>query len=122
MISLAVDKMPELNDQDQFEAMWFLKPEESILEGMRKTDRAFLIYFTAAWCGPCKRLDLSELEKAAKEKNLTLWKCDYAKNEYTPGYCGVRAFPTFQLFHPKKAGAVMQSNETEKVATWIRSL
>lgn len=112
----------EIEIQEDFEAMWLLKPEEPILPGMRKSDRAFLVYFTAAWCGPCKRLDLATLEMAAKERGLTLWKCDYAKNEYTPGYCGIRAFPTFQLYSPKKPGPTIQSNETEKVAAWIRTL
>ncbi len=122
MIFLAADKMPELTHQMQFESLWQLKPEEDILPGMRPSDRAFLIYFTAAWCGPCKRLDLVRLEAAAKERDLTLWKCDYVVNEYTVGFCGVRAFPTFQLFSPKKPGPSIQSSDTETVATWIKTL
>lgn len=111
----------DLTTQAQFEELWFNKTEDP-LPTQRPGDKAWLVYYTAAWCGPCKKLSLEELDAAAKEKGLVLYKCDVVKNEYTVGYCGVRAFPTFHFCIPGKIVETLQSNNTDQVADWIRSL
>jgi thiol-disulfide isomerase/thioredoxin len=102
-----------LDTQAQFEELFF---------DVAHPDNAFLVYFTAAWCGPCKRLDVPTIAAAAAIKGIPFYKCDYVTNEYTPGYCGVRAFPTFVLFKPKKVVAQAQTNNTEEVCAWIHGL
>jgi thioredoxin-like negative regulator of GroEL len=101
-----------LETQEQFEKMF------------NNTGRTqpFLVYFTAAWCGPCKALDTSAIAAAAKVRNIPIYKCDETVNNYTSGYCGVRSFPTFQYLLPRKPLAQFKSNNTEEVIAWINSL
>ena len=110
--------MKLLETHDQFETMW---RADKALEGMRR-DGTFLIYFTATWCGYCKRINLAEVDEAAKAKGLTLWKCEHTINENTAGFCGVRGFPHFMVFKPKKVVDQFQSSSTEDICRWIQSL
>ena len=110
-----------LNTQEQFEQMWFNNGEQE-LNGVRSSDKGWLVYFTAAWCGPCKKLDYEALCHVAQQRGLTLWKCDETLNNYTSGYCGVRSFPTFAFFTPKKVSSIYKSNITEEVSEWISTL
>ena len=117
--------MKDLPTQEIFEELWnqpngeggVLPPD--CFEGCRDSDNSWIVYFTAAWCGPCKKLDCDTLDKIAKTRNLTIWKCDVTVNEYTSGYCQVNAFPTFIHFQPKKVVSKMQSNNTEVVGKWL---
>lgn len=113
--------MKDLPTQEMFETLWTQDPEPGpeCFEGCRDADNSWIVYFTAAWCGPCKRLNTDELDKVAKTRELTIWKCDAVVNDYTAGYCGVKAFPTFMHFRPKKTVSTIQSNDTEAVKKWL---
>lgn len=111
--------MKMLDSQNDFETMWLAN---AAVDGMRKSDKTFLVYFTATWCGYCKRIDLEEVDKIAAAKGLTLWKCEHTTNDYTSGFCGVRSFPTFMAFRPKKVVDQLQSSSTEDICRWIESL
>lgn len=80
-----------------------------------------LIYFTASWCGACKRLDWEFLLE--EFPTLKVFKCDVDENKYTPGFCSIRSIPNFVMLGPgeKKASAPFQSSDTAKVATWIQT-
>ncbi len=108
--------MESLDTQQQFEALWFSTTDAST------TASPWLVYFTAAWCAPCKKLDLSAIQAAADAKGMKLYKCDYVVNEYTPGYCGVRSFPTFLCMKPKAILGTLKSSETAEVVKWIQEL
>ena len=49
-------------------------------------------------------------------------KCDVDQNNYTAGYCGVRAIPTFLVVKNKKVAGTIQSTSNETVEKWVRSL
>ena len=101
--------MESLATQAQFEELWFSKD----------TRQQWIVYFTAAWCGPCKLLDTDAIAKAAQEKGIPIYKCDETVNDYTSGYCGIRTFPTFVLFNPKKVCDTVSSNDTRIIIDWI---
>ena len=111
--------MKMLDKQDDFETLW---QATTVVDGMRKSDKMFLIYFTAKWCGHCRNINLTEVDKVAAAKGLTLWKCEHTVNDYTAGFCGVRGFPTFMAFKPKKVFDQLQSSNTEDICRWIESL
>lgn len=104
--------MESLKTQAQF---------EELFNDTTKT-QAFVVYFTAAWCGPCKSLDTAAIAAAAKARNIPIYKCDYVENEYTVGYCGVSSFPTFQYLMPRKPLGQLKSTHTAEVVHWINSL
>ena len=52
-----------------------------------------IIYFTAKWCGPCKRLDSDGI---ARSRPDILWlKCDVDALQYSAIYCNVSSIPAF---------------------------
>ena len=77
-----------------------------------------VIYFTATWCGACRSLDLDRLERTVFQP--TWYKCDVDQNQYSPGYCNVRAIPTFVVIYNKKVQDTLQHNNTDKVIEWLQ--
>ncbi len=76
-----------------------------------------IVYFTARWCGACKRLDLG---KIVGSYPLIAWfKCDIDDNEYTPGFCGIRSIPTFIMIKDKKVVGTLSNSSTEAVLKWV---
>jgi thiol-disulfide isomerase/thioredoxin len=104
--------MEDLLTQEQFEGLY---------NDTSKT-QSFIVYFTASWCGPCKALDCASIAFEAKQRNIPIYKCDYVKNEYTVGYCGITSFPTFKYMMPRKPLSEIKSNNTHEVINWIKSL
>ena len=98
-------KMIPLQTQEQFEAMY------------AKVESPILVYFTANWCGACKRLDMEFIHEEFPD--LPIYKCDIDENKYTPGYCGVKSIPAFIFMTPEKKLENLQSSNTAAVATWI---
>jgi thioredoxin-like negative regulator of GroEL len=107
--------MEAIKDQQHFEILY----RDPKAEGRRVSDTLFIIYFTAAWCSPCQKLDKELIVAAAKDKGIPIYICDYVTNEYTVGYCMVRGFPTFIAYTLGKEKDRLQSNNTEAVITWI---
>jgi len=105
--------MKLLETQAQFEELW---NQDATSTGK------WIVYFTAKWCGPCRNIQVDEVDRVATAHGLTVWKCDIDVNDYTPGYCGVRSVPTFMCFTPKKIVSTLQSNQTENILKWIESL
>ena len=79
-----------------------------------------VVYFTASWCGACRRLNLPALEQAFPDVNWL--KCDIDANNYSPGYCGVRGIPAFMVFAGGKPQGPFKSSSTEKVVAWLETL
>ncbi len=101
-----------LQTHEQFEAMFSPTAEQPPLT------QPVLIYFTADWCGACKRVDWEFLLEEFPD--LPVYKCDVDINKYTPGFCGVRSIPNFLMITaPKKIEGPMQMSDTAKIATWI---
>ena len=77
-----------------------------------------VVYFTASWCGACRRLDLDAIEAAVPTANWL--KCDVDSNNYTAGYCGVRSIPAFLVVVNKKIVDMLGSSDTQKVIVWLK--
>jgi len=80
----------------------------------------FLIWFSAAWCGPCQRMDKKILEETARECAIPFYYCDEVVNRETVEYVGIKSFPTFIMYMPKQEMGRRLSTETTKVCQWIR--
>jgi thioredoxin-like negative regulator of GroEL len=101
-----------LQDQQQFEVLLGKIPSEKPIPSL------IVIYFTATWCKACKRLNLEEIRQTLSK--ATWMKCDIDKNDYTPGYCGIRSIPTFLVIQDKKVVSQLSDSRTEKVVEWLK--
>jgi len=105
----------------EFEEYWFGKASPVKPIGYRANDKAFLVYFSATWCGPCRRLDIDTIEAVAKSQGVPLWKVEQTVNDYTAGFCDIYSLPTFVLFTPKHIVSKISSSETEDIIEWIKN-
>lgn len=103
--------MPLLN-QTQFEVLLGRAPSEEPVPSL------VVVYFTAAWCKACKRLDLDAIVNSLPK--ATWFKCDIDQNDYTAGYCGIRSIPTFLVIQDKKVVSQLGDSRTEKVLEWTQ--
>jgi thioredoxin 1 len=107
--------MKYLMTQEEFEQLTGVQP---VPEGTTVPPFS-VIYFTATWCGACRRLNMPALEAALPEVNWL--KCDVDQNNYTGGYCGVRSIPSFIIVKNKKVSEIFQSTSNDAVEKWIRA-
>lgn len=77
-----------------------------------------LVYFTANWCGACKKLDLNRITSTSPD--FTWFKCDIDENDYTAGFCEIRQIPTFLMIKDKKIVGRLSNSHTDTVCKWIR--
>lgn len=105
--------MKYLETQGQFE----------VLIGKQNTHdpvpRTTVIWFSAEWCGPCKKIRIQEL---MDNFNVNWLKCDIDRNDYTAGYCNIRSIPTFMVIHDKKIVSTKGSSNTSEVYEWLKDI
>lgn len=82
----------------------------------------FIVWFTAAWCGPCQRMDKVFLEDAAKAKKLTLYYSDETVNPDLAVLYNITRYPTFCLFSGKDIVSTKASSDATRVMMWIKGL
>lgn len=112
-----------LDKQEDYEALWFARSRSfgfghSPHPNGPLPDR-WMILFTSMGCAPCARLDKSAIEEAATAAGYTFFICDAKINSYTPVFCDVSRFPTFQLMKPGNVIASLTSSDTATVVDWI---
>ena len=104
--------MTLLQSQEEFEILLGRVPTEKPIPSL------VVIYFTAKWCGACKRLNMEEVMNTLPD--ATWLKCDIDVNDYTAGYCGIRSIPTFLVISEKKVAGQLGDSRTEKVVEWLK--
>mgnify|MGYP001170914203 CR=1 FL=1 len=58
-----------------------------------------LFYFTASWCGPCKRIKplIEKLSEGLDESKIIFYQVDIESNETLSNQYNIRSVPTFLL-------------------------
>ncbi len=103
--------MEPLLSQDQFEQLIGRAPTEA------KIPPQIVVYFTASWCGPCKRIKYDEIMGA--NKAVYWFKCDVDQNTYTHGFCGLKSIPSFVAIKNMAVVSSLQSSDNLKIVEWI---
>jgi thiol-disulfide isomerase/thioredoxin len=116
MTSLQKFQMTPLPDQELFEAMMLKSTDERLPVVPKK----IVVWFSASWCGPCKRVDGAELVQSFPD--VSFYKCDVDENNYTPGYCGVKSIPAFLALSNGKILGQYQNSTTEYIVNWVREV
>ena len=93
--------MIPLPTQEQFESL--------LKRNWVEPGAAFVVvYFTAPWCGACKKLDLDALQAARSD--VIWYKVNVDENTYSLGYCGLNRIPGFVFL--KEGDVVHQVNSS----------
>ena len=79
---------------------------------------AFIVWFSAAWCSPCQKMEKLRLEEASVD--FPLYYCDEVVNPTMSERAGIKQFPTF-VFYSKGVEVARRMNaDTTKVCQWIK--
>ena len=108
----ANSNMIDLQTQDQLEAL--------LRRGEYKNAQVaplVAIYFTADWCGACRRINLEQI--LAEFPNFRWYLCDVDANNYSAGFCGVRAIPSFMLILNGTASPLYTNSDANSIIEWI---
>lgn len=106
--------MEPLLDHTVFEALIGRIESEKPLPGL------CVIYFTASWCGPCRRLRLNDIVGSISS-SASWYKCDIDQNNYTAGYCGIRSIPTFMVIKNTKILGTFSNSDSDKIIAWLKA-
>ena len=63
-----------------------------------------LFYFTANWCGPCKKIKplIEKISKGLDATKVEVYQVDIDKNEELSEKLSIKSVPAFYLFHEGK--------------------
>lgn len=114
---LKTTKMTSLPDQEYFEALILRRMDDRLT----KVPEKVVIWFSASWCGPCRRVDAEALQGTFPD--VTFYKCDVDENNYTPGFCQVKSIPAFlAIYKGAVTGPLFQNSNTEAIIHWVTSV
>ncbi len=116
MSSTSLQPLPS---QEFFESL-LVRPSNIEPTLPQKPTPLVIIYFTARWCGACKRLDIPRLVGLRPDAQWYI--CDVDENPYTPGYCGLKTIPAFQAISHGRALPLFSNSSTADVAHWLGGL
>jgi len=105
--------MKYLETQEEFEQLIGKLPSSIPLAPLT------VIWFSAEWCGPCKRIQINKL---MSEFQANWLKCDVDRNSYTAGFCNIRSIPTFMVIYNTKVLGIKGSSDTNEILQWLNSL
>jgi len=74
------------------------------ISGLKDKECLFLFYFTAKWCGPCKRVSplIEKLSEGVDKTKVEFFKVDIDENEKLASELKITSVPTFYLFKEKE--------------------
>ena len=90
-----------------------------ILLKNKKDKNLSLLYFTAKWCGPCKKISplIEKLSIYLNENgyNIKLYKIDIDNNEEFCNKCEIKSVPTFFIMNHKVLLSSITGSNIDKV-------
>jgi len=90
-------------------------------ETLLSSHTSFIVWFGAAWCGPCRNLDKAAIDQAGIDATIPIWYCDQTVNAETPDHCNIKAFPTLVFFTKGSSVSSRKSADTFKLCQFIRN-
>jgi thioredoxin-like negative regulator of GroEL len=79
-----------------------------------------IIYFTAKWCAPCKKLNLEKIVETFPK--ALFYKLDIDELDHSAGWCNVRKIPSFMVLKQGKYRPAFTSSDTDTVIETIQNI
>ena len=81
-----------------------------------------LFYFTASWCGPCRKIKpmVLKLQEGLQTNNIKFYVVDIDANGDLCEKCNVTSVPTFILFKDKKEVGQCKGADIKAVAELLK--
>ena len=94
----------------------------NINETLEDKDNFLFFYFTASWCGPCKRIapSIEKLDEGLKDKKIVFCKVDIDDNDKFSEKCEIKSVPTFIIMKDKKILGTVNGSDINKVGELIK--
>lgn len=89
------------------------------LESAAADKTPHLIWYSATWCGPCRRIDAAAVETAATKAGITFAHCDVDRVSMAVHLHSINRIPTFVLFREDREIARIGSSDTAEITAWI---
>lgn len=80
-----------------------------------------LIWYSAHWCGPCRRINAVTIEAAATKAGIAFAHCDVDKVSMAVHIHSISRIPTFILFRDGREIARIGSADTAEIVAWIQA-
>jgi len=81
-----------------------------------------VVWYSAAWCVPCQKMEKPLLSSVAEESGITLLYCDQTVVPDVFHEAEIRQMPTFICYVDGVEVARRLSADTAKVCMWMRRL
>ena len=99
-----------------------LTDDSNIEDILNISDKYILMYFTATWCGPCKRISPIINEKFTKINNLQIYKVDIDENENLCDKYNIKSVPTFILILNKDIKMTFNGSDSVQLLKNIKDI
>jgi thioredoxin 1 len=91
------------------------------LEAAAASPTPTLIWYSARWCAPCRRINADAVQAAATDAKITFVHCDVDTVSMAVHLHSIDRIPTFILWKQGRELARLNSADTAEIARWIRS-
>jgi thioredoxin 1 len=81
-----------------------------------------LLYFTATWCGPCKKVMPIIKDKFTKINNMSIYQIDIDENDKLVKKYDIKSVPTFIMIKNNIETMEYNGSDSIKLLTMIKSI
>ena len=89
------------------------------LELAVSTKTPHLVWYSARWCGPCRRINADAIQIAATAAHVTFVHCDVDKVSMAVHLHSISRIPTFVLFCEGREIQRLGSSDTAEIVAWL---
>lgn len=96
--------------------------DENISEILEDCDKYHFFYFSASWCGPCKKLLplVEELNNRNTNDNLIFYYVNIDENDKLCSSCNIKQVPSYAVVKDKKVLGLDSGSDITKVGNLLK--
>lgn len=96
--------------------------KDNDLSSLKDKECFILFYFTASWCGPCKRIKplIEKLNEGLDDSAIEFYMIDIDENDELSNQYNIKSVPTFLLIHKNKEKGRCSGADIKKIHTLLK--